>query len=124
METHDEFKERVRREQRFAARLRLATERLEGAQRERIWAIVAAHQAGFSIRQIASATGLSSSRIHQLHGSDESREIPRWLSQPRGQEAVPFQGHSNLQVRLAGEMEALADVGTGWNAWSAGRWSF
>ena len=30
METHDEFNERVRRQQRLAARLRLATERLEG----------------------------------------------------------------------------------------------
>jgi hypothetical protein len=107
METDDELKERVRREQRLAARLRLATERLEGTQRERIWAIVEAHQAGFSIRQIASATGLSSSRIHQLLGSEESREIPRWLSQQQGQEAVPSQGHSHLQVRLAGEMEAL-----------------
>jgi hypothetical protein len=107
METHDELKERVRREQRLAGRLRLATERLEGAQRERIWAIVGAHQAGFSIRRIASATGLSSSRIHQLLGSDDSREIPRWLSQQRGQEAVPSQGHFDLQARLAGEIEAL-----------------
>ncbi len=42
METHDELKERVRCEQQFAARLRLTMERLEGAQRERIWAIVEA----------------------------------------------------------------------------------
>ncbi len=40
METHDEFEERIRREQQVAARLRLATERLDEAQRERIWAIV------------------------------------------------------------------------------------
>jgi len=68
METHDELKERVRREQRLAARLRLATERLEGARRERIWAIVEAHQSGLSVRQIAAATGLSSSRVNQLLG--------------------------------------------------------
>src|SRR5208337_5194291 len=78
--------ERVRREQWLAARLRLATERLEGAQRERIWAIVEAHQSGLSIRQIASATGLSPSRVHQPLGSDEAREIPRWLSQQRGRD--------------------------------------
>jgi hypothetical protein len=101
------LKERVRREQRLAARLSLATECLEAAQQERTWAIVESHQSGFSIRQIASATGLSSSRVHQLLGSDESREIPRWLSQQRGLEAVPSQGHSDLQARLAGEMEAL-----------------
>src|SRR3954471_13867049 len=83
METNEEFHERIRRDRRFAARLRLATERLEDAQRERVWAIVEAHQAGLSVRQIAAATGLSSSRVHQLLGSDEAREIPRWLSEQR-----------------------------------------
>jgi hypothetical protein len=113
--THDELKERVRREQRLAARLRLATERLEGAQRERIWAVVEAHQSGLSICQIASATGQSPSRVHQPLGSDEAREIPRWLSQQRGrdhsdrppQEAAPSQVHADLQARLAGELDAL-----------------
>src|SRR5437763_5865436 len=107
MKTNDEFHERIRREQRFTARLRLATERLEEAQRERVWAIGDAHQSGLSIRQIAAATGLSSSRVHQLLGSDESREIPRWLSQRRDPEAAPSQGHRDLQARLAGEMDAL-----------------
>jgi len=83
MENIDELKERVRRVQRLAARLFLATGRLEGAQRERIWAIVDAHQSGLSVRQIASAFGLSPSRVHQLFGSDQAREIPRWLSQQR-----------------------------------------
>ena len=115
METHDEFKERIRREQQLAARLRLATERLEEAQRERIWAIAEAHESGLSVRQIASATGLSSSRVHQLLGSDEAREIPRWFSQQRGrdrsdeprQEVAPSQCLPDLQTRLAGEMDAL-----------------
>src|SRR5947207_13906904 len=86
MEAHDEFDERIRRERQFAARLHLATERLEEAQRERVWAIVEAHQSGLSVRQIAAATGLSSSRVHQLLGSDEAREIPRWLSEQRRSE--------------------------------------
>ena len=107
METHDEFQERMRREQQIAARLRLATQRLEEAQRERVWAVVEAHQSGLSIRQIAAATGLSSSRVHQLLGSDEAREIPRWLSQRRDQEAVPSRGRPDLQARLAGESDAL-----------------
>ena len=68
---------RARREQQIATRLRLATHRLDDAQCERIWAIVEAHQSGLSVRQIAAATGLSSSRVHQLLGSDEVREIPR-----------------------------------------------
>ena len=109
METNDELKARVRREQRLVARLRLATERLEEVQRERIWAVVEAHQSGLSIRQIAAATGLSSSRVHQLLGSEESREIPRWLSQRRDQEAAPSNSkdHLDLQTCIAGEMDAL-----------------
>jgi AraC-like DNA-binding protein len=85
MEINDEFRERIRSEGQLATRLRLATERLEEAQQERIWAVVEAHQAGLSIRQIAAATGLSPSRVHQLLGSEEAKEIPRWLSQRRGQ---------------------------------------
>src|SRR5512144_2089355 len=114
METNDHFHERIRHEERFAARLRLATERLEEARRERIWAIVEAHQSGLSVRQIAAATGLSSSRAHQILGSDEAREIPRWLSQQRRQnqpdrpqEAARSPLHPDLQTRLAGELEAL-----------------
>src|SRR4051812_20705550 len=115
METHNEFAERIRREQQIAARLRLATQRLDDAQRERVWAIVEAHQEGLSVRQIAAATGLSSSRVHQLLGSDEAREIPRWLSEQRRrnrpdrprQETDRSPLHADLQARLAGELEAL-----------------
>src|SRR5215203_719680 len=74
MENNDEFRERIRREGKLAARLRLATDRLEEAQQERIWAVVEAHQSGLSIRQIAAAAGLSPSRVHQLLGSEEARE--------------------------------------------------
>jgi hypothetical protein len=104
METNDEFNERIRREQQIFARLCLATERLEDAQRERIWAIVEAHQSGLSVRQIAAATGLSSSRVHQLLGSDEAREIPRWLSQQRRRGRL---SQPDVLARLAGELEAL-----------------
>jgi hypothetical protein len=106
MGTNDSFRKRIQREQQLAARLRLATERLEEAQRERTWAVVEAHQSGLSIRQIAVATGLSSSRVHQLLGSDEAREIPRWLSQRRG-EAAPSRGRRDLRARLADELDAL-----------------
>src|SRR4051812_13708190 len=104
METNAEFDERIRRERQVAARLRLATERLDEAQRERIWAVVEAHQAGLSVRQIAAATGLSSSRVHQLLGSDEAREIPRWLRQQRrrGRPSPP-----DVPARLVDELEAL-----------------
>src|SRR3954453_2530305 len=107
METNDQFCERIQRERQLAARLRLASERLEEAPRERIWAVVEAHQSGLSIHQIAAATGLSSSRVHQLLGSEESREIPRWLNRQREQGADPSTGHAGLRTRLAGEMDAL-----------------
>src|SRR6516165_4863252 len=89
METNDEFREQIRREGQLIDRLRLATERLEEAQQERIWAVVEAHQAGLSIRQLAAATGLSRSRVYQLLGSEEAREIPRWLSQRRARRRPP-----------------------------------
>ena len=106
METNDEFREQIRREGQLTDRLRLATERLEEAQQERTWAVVEAHQAGLSIRQIAAATGLSRSRVHQLLGSEEAREIPRWLSQRRGQ-AASFEDQADFQARLAIETTAL-----------------
>ena len=54
METREQLHQRVRHEQQLKARLRVATTRLTEAEQERIWAIVAAHRAGLSIRQMAS----------------------------------------------------------------------
>ena len=51
METPKTLRQRVRREQQLIARLRLATTRLADADRERFWAIVAAKEAGLSIRK-------------------------------------------------------------------------
>ena len=81
METPETLQQCVRREQQMIARLRLAMTRLADAERERIWAIVAAKEAGLSLRQIARATGMSPTRVHQLLQGDEAREIPVWLSQ-------------------------------------------
>ena len=76
METRDALRQRLRQERQLKTRLQLATTRLADAERERIWAIVAAHEAGLSIRKIAAATGLSRSRIHQLLQDEDAREIP------------------------------------------------
>jgi hypothetical protein len=76
METREQLHQRVRHEQQLKARLRLVTTRLTEAEQERIWAIVATHHAGLSIRQIAATTGLRRSRIHQLLQDNEAREIP------------------------------------------------
>jgi AraC-like DNA-binding protein len=87
--TREEIHQLVQHERKLKNRLQLATTRLEEAERERIWAIVAAHDAGLSIRKIAAATGLSRSRIHQLLQEQEAHEIPEWLTHLRDREANP-----------------------------------
>ena len=89
METPEALQQRVRREQQMIARLRLAMTRLADAEQERIWGIVAAKEAGLSIRQIARATGVSPTRIHQLLQADEARAIPVWLSQLQDRSLAP-----------------------------------
>jgi hypothetical protein len=83
MDTREERRQRFQREQQTKKRLRMGMTRLHEAEQERLWAIVAAYDAGFSIRQIATATGLSRSRIHQLLQDPEVREIPTWLTHLR-----------------------------------------
>jgi hypothetical protein len=85
------------------------------AQIERIWAIVSAHQAGLSIRKIAGAAGLSSSRIHQLLNAPEAKEIPVWLSQLRQssrgsggkKKAERPEPETEIRSHLAREVEVL-----------------
>jgi len=93
METREELRQRVRTEQEIIARLKTAAVRFADSQTERAWAIVSAHRAGLSIRKIALATGLSSSRTHQLLKEVDASEIPEWLSRAR---------ESNLQIFAEG----------------------
>ena len=102
-------------EQQLIARLRTATLRFSNAQTERIWAIAAAHQAGLSIRKIAGATSLSSSRIHQLLNAPEAQQIPVWLSELRSSDAGSdgketaegTEPETKIRARLAREVEVL-----------------
>ena len=55
-----------RRQQHVLARVSRATWRLDQAERERRWALASAHAEGISIRTLATAAGLSASRVHQL----------------------------------------------------------
>ena len=115
MDTREERRQRFQREQQINKRLRLATTRLHEAEQERIWAIVAARDAGLSIRQIATATGLSRSRIHQLLKDDEAREIPTWLIHLRDRDPAsegeadtePSSSRTVVQARVAEEVEVL-----------------
>ena len=80
MESAERLKQKVLQEKRLANRLGWAQTRLEAAERERIWAIASAHAQGLSIRKIATATKLSSSRVHQLLHAEEAGQIPEWLN--------------------------------------------
>jgi hypothetical protein len=113
--TIEDLRQRLELERRLIARLKTAAIRFNDAQIERIWAIVSAHQAGLSIRKIAGATGLSSSRIHQLLNAPEGKEIPVWLSQLRqssrgsgGKKKTERPAsETEIQSRLTREVEVL-----------------
>ncbi len=62
----EQWRERLQREQQIRHSLRVAADRLESAEQERVANIAAAHQAGLSVRQIAAAVRLSPARVHQL----------------------------------------------------------
>jgi hypothetical protein len=64
--TISERVEAGRRERRVLTRVSRAGWRLEQAERERTWALVSARAEGISIRTLATAIGLSPSRVHQL----------------------------------------------------------
>jgi len=113
--TCKEIHQLVQHERKLKTRLQLATTRLAEAERERIWAIVVAHEAGLSIRNIAAATGLSRSRIHQLLQDHEARDIPTWLThlrdrdiaaevQPDADQSTP---DASIRAHLASEVEVL-----------------
>jgi len=86
------LRERVRHEQRLLERLQTANIRFADAQLERLWAIKSAHELDLSIRQIAAATGVSSSRIHQVLNSEDPTQI---LSRPPTCEKRPKMGKRN-----------------------------
>jgi hypothetical protein len=113
--TREEIHQLVQHERKLKNRLQLATTRLEEADRERIWAIVAAYDAGLSIRKIADATGLSRSRIHQLLHEQEAHEIPAWLTHLRDREFNPgtpldtdqHAPDASIRAHIASEVEVL-----------------
>jgi hypothetical protein len=113
--TREELHQLVQHERKLKNRLQLATTRLAEAERERIWAIVAAHDAGLSIRQIAAATGLSRSRIHQLLQEREAHDIPAWLTDLRDRAFTPetpsdtdqHAPDASIRAHIASEVEVL-----------------
>jgi hypothetical protein len=83
MQTAEVLRQRVRQEQQLIERLQAASVRFADAQAERMWTIKSAHEQGLSIRQIATASGVSSSRIHQVLNTEDPTPIPIWATQVR-----------------------------------------
>jgi DNA-binding Lrp family transcriptional regulator len=73
----EQWRERFQREEHVRHSLRVAAERLESAEEERVVNIAAAHQAGLSVRQIAAAVRLSPARVHQLLHAPVSSAVVR-----------------------------------------------
>jgi len=119
----------VQLERRLIARLKTADIRFTDAQIERIWAIVSAHEAGLSIRKIASATGLSSSRIHQLLNAPEQRDSS--LAEPIATIERRFRSKGKSSPAWAGNGDPipLGERSSGvatlhWVAATTGAWSW
>jgi integrase len=95
METPEAWRQCVRREQQLIARLRLATTRLADTDRERIWAIVAAKEAGRPIRtyvrlgahrcpslaakQVTAHVLRHTCAMMIVQATGELRKVSRWL---------------------------------------------
>lgn len=107
-----ESREQILKEKRLLNRLRLAATRIKDVERERIWAIALAHTEGLSIRKIAEATGLSSSRVHQLLHTDEARQIPDWLNDLSASlSGMEFESDGQQKRELSELQQELADEG-------------
>ena len=70
-----------RRERRVLLRVSRAAWQLEQAERERSWALASARAEGVSIRTLAAAVRLSSSRVHQIVAATDLDALTRsWVS--------------------------------------------
>ena len=104
MDAPEQWRERFQREQHVRYSLRVAAERLDSAEEERVVNVAAAHQAGLSVRQIAAAVRLSPARVHQLlHEPVSSAAVRattmRWDSaatQPAAGSGAPLAGIAAL----------------------------
>jgi hypothetical protein len=72
-----------RRKRRVLLRVSRAAWRLEQAERERSWALASARAEGVSIRALAAAVRLSSSRVHQIVAAADLDELDAALGELR-----------------------------------------
>jgi hypothetical protein len=118
--------EAAQRERRVLARVSRAAWRLEQAERERVWALVSARAEGISIRILATAIGLSPSRVHQLVADAGLDALDAALGElraagwpapgdPDSGEDTELCGRDSIAGRLADEVSWLRQC-AGWLA--------
>ena len=107
-----------RRERRVLRRVSRAAWRLEQAERERSWALASARAEGVSIRTLAAAAGLSSSRVHQIVAAADLDELDAALGElraagwpapedPDGGDDAELDGREPIAGRLSDEVSWL-----------------
>jgi len=110
--------ETARRERRVLTRVSRAAWRLDQAERERAWALVSARAEGISIRTLATAAGLSPSRVHQLVVDADLDALDAALGElraagwpapedPDSGEDTELSGRDNIADRLSDEVSWL-----------------
>jgi hypothetical protein len=113
-----------RRERRVLQRVSRAAWRLEQAERERSWALASARAEGVSIRALAAAVGLSSSRVHQIVAAADLDELDAALGElrvagwsapedPDGDDDAELDGRELIADRLVDEAGWLRQC-SGW----------
>ena len=107
-----------RRERRVLLRVSRAAWRLEQAERERSWALASARAEGVSIRALAAAVRLSSSRVHQIVAAADLDELDAQLGElraagwpapedPDGDDDAELDGRDSIADRLSDEVSWL-----------------
>ncbi len=115
-----------RREHRVLLRVSRAAWRLEQAERERSWALASARAEGVSIRTLAAAARLSSSRVHQIVAAADLDELEAALGElraagwpapedPDGDDDAELDGRELIADRLVDEVGRLRQC-AGWLA--------
>ncbi len=113
-----------RRERRVLLRMSRAAWRLEQAERERTWALASARAEGVSIRTLAAAVGLSSSRVHQIVADADLDALDAQLGElraagwpapedPDGDDDAELDGRELIADRLVDEVGWLRQC-AGW----------
>ena len=118
--------EAARRERRVLTRVSRAAWRLDQAERERTWALASARAEGISIRTLATAAGLSPSRVHQIVAAADLDALDAALGElraagwpapedPDSDEDTELDGRDTIADRLSDEVSWLRQC-AGWLA--------